>query len=330
MTSVTDATDSPVRKTITVNASPEQAFRVFTEGFDTWWPRSHSIGGHPMKHAIIETKPGGRCYQQSMDGRECDWGRVILWDPPRRFVLAWQLNEKWEFDSDITKASEVEVHFTPLPDGSTRVDLEHRRFDRHGAGGPVVREAVDSPQGWGDLLQMYAAVAATARDASASRSVLAALGPLELIFKLNTGLMRSSFDGVPAEDFWRRPAPAANPLLWVLGHLVSTRAIMLTFLGDAFDTGWGDLFARGATVGESSRYPSRDEIERVHRQIVTRLKDRFAALTAADLERPAVGKPIGGAKTIADQLAAFAFHESYHVGQLVYIRRSLGHASIAG
>ena len=66
-------------------------------------------------------------------------------------MLAWQLNPQWEYEPDITKASEVEVSFTAEPDGSTRVDLEHRHFDRHGAGAPQMRAGVDSPEGWGGL-----------------------------------------------------------------------------------------------------------------------------------------------------------------------------------
>jgi uncharacterized protein YndB with AHSA1/START domain len=160
MTSVADTAYTPVRKTINVNTSVERAFYVFTEGFDTWWPRSHSIGGAPLQKAIIEGKAGGRCYQQSTDGSECDWGRVLVWEPPQRFVLAWQLDEKWEYDAEPAKASEVEVRFTAEPDGSTRVDLEHRHFERHGAGGATIRTGVDSPGGWGSLLEMFAAVVA--------------------------------------------------------------------------------------------------------------------------------------------------------------------------
>jgi uncharacterized protein YndB with AHSA1/START domain len=84
-------TDVPVRKSIRVNASVEHAFRVFTEGFDSWWPRSHHIGKVPMKKAVIEAVAGGRCYSEQTDGTECDWGTVLVWDPPRRLVIAWQI-----------------------------------------------------------------------------------------------------------------------------------------------------------------------------------------------------------------------------------------------
>ncbi|SRR5260221_270614 len=156
MTTMADTTaDVPVRKSITVKASAEHAFQVFTEGYDTWWPRSHHIGKAPMKKAIIEGHVGGRCYMEQTDGTECDWGRILVWEPPRRFVMAWQITPAWQYEPDVAKSSEVEVRFTPEPGGSTRVDLEHRYFERLGAGGAAMRTAVDSSGGWGDLLQTF-------------------------------------------------------------------------------------------------------------------------------------------------------------------------------
>jgi uncharacterized protein YndB with AHSA1/START domain len=157
MTAMVDqSTDAPVRKSIAVKASVEHAFQVFTDGFDTWWPRSHHIGKSPMKKAILEAKAGGRCYSEQVDGNESDWGTILVWEPPHRFVMAWQITDQWQFEPDLTKASEVEVRFTPQPDGSTRVDLEHRHFHRHAAGANAVRTAVDSPNGWGGLLELFA------------------------------------------------------------------------------------------------------------------------------------------------------------------------------
>jgi uncharacterized protein YndB with AHSA1/START domain len=158
MTTAIDLTsDVPVRKSITVKASVEQAFQVFTDGFDTWWPRSHHIGKSPMTKAIIEGRTGGRCYSEQLDGTECDWGRILVWEPPLRFVIAWQISPGWGYEPDLSKASEVELRFTAEPDGSTRIDLEHRYFQRHGAGADAMRTAVDGPMGWGELLQAYAA-----------------------------------------------------------------------------------------------------------------------------------------------------------------------------
>src|SRR4030095_11163314 len=135
MTPTTDqAAGAPVRKTILVQASPERAFAVFTGDFDTWWPRTHHIGKSPMKKAIVEGKPGGRCYTEQVDGTDCEWGTVLVWEPPHRIVLAWQITHEWGYQPDLAQSSEVEIRFSPVEGGSTRVDLEHRHLDRHGAG----------------------------------------------------------------------------------------------------------------------------------------------------------------------------------------------------
>jgi len=163
MTTASHMADVPVRKSVTVKAPVARAFEVFTAGFDTWWPRTHHIGKSPLQTSVVETRLGGRCYGKCVDGTECDWGQVLTWDPPNRLVIAWQITHEWGYEPDLAKSSEVEVRFTPEGDGSTRVDLEHRHFDRHGAGGATMKISVDSPNGWGGLLQLYAAAAGQER-----------------------------------------------------------------------------------------------------------------------------------------------------------------------
>jgi len=152
---MTGVTEAAVRKTITVNTSVERAFAVFTEKYDSWWPRSHHIGKSPMKEAIIEPRVGGRCYTKQVDGTESDWGQILEWDPPHRLVLAWQITHEWGYEPDLAKSSEVEIRFNSVG-GATRVDLEHRHFERHGEHFERVRTSVGGDGGWGTLLQMFA------------------------------------------------------------------------------------------------------------------------------------------------------------------------------
>ena len=157
MTTLADQTTAlPVRKTITVQASQQHAFEVFTSGIDEWWPRSHHIGKSPLKRTVIQGSVGGRCYGEQEDGTDCPWGTVLTWEPPRRFVMAWQITADWQYEPDLAKSTEVEVRFTGQPDGSTRVDLEHRFFERMGPAGATMRAGVDATMGWGDLLVMFA------------------------------------------------------------------------------------------------------------------------------------------------------------------------------
>ena len=79
-------------------------------------------------------------------------GKVVVWDPPSRVVLAWQLGPEWKYNPDLI--TEVEVTFTPDGDG-TLVNLEHRDLERMGDGAPAMRMAIDAPGGWSGLLELY-------------------------------------------------------------------------------------------------------------------------------------------------------------------------------
>jgi uncharacterized protein YndB with AHSA1/START domain len=151
----TTTTTAPVIKTVTVKASVEKAFRVFTAGMDSWWPRTHHIGKSPMRKTIIEGRVGGRCYAEQADDTECDWGEVLAWEPPSRFVMAWKITPQWAYEPDPTKASEVEVRFSALAPGLTQVILEHKYFERMGEGGLAMRTMVDGQMGWGELLLTF-------------------------------------------------------------------------------------------------------------------------------------------------------------------------------
>lgn len=156
MTQQAAATDV-VRRTVTVTAGQEEAFRMFTERFGTWWPRDYSIGAAEMDDFIVEPKVGGRWYEVGVDGTECDTGRVTGYEPPSRIVLAWHLDGSWQYDPDPEHASEVDVRFFAEGADHTRVELEHRFFERHGDGAAAVRGAVDSPGGWDFCLAPYTA-----------------------------------------------------------------------------------------------------------------------------------------------------------------------------
>jgi uncharacterized protein YndB with AHSA1/START domain len=144
-----------VRQEIRVKASPERAFEVFTDGVATWWPlETHHIAEQPAETAVIEPRAGGRWFERAGDGTECDWGRVLVWEPPHRVVLAWHLDSDWSYDADPDHASEIEVRFVAEDETITVVELEHRALERH-AKGEAIREAVSGPGGWPSLLELF-------------------------------------------------------------------------------------------------------------------------------------------------------------------------------
>lgn len=165
---------------------------------------------------------------------------------------------------------------------------------------------------------------------TATTSTVAA--PIATIFAINDGFVLPALEGLTHEELWKAPTDRNNAMLWIAGHVVQTRAMILRLLGEPVDTGWGTLFDRGAPaarVVNADRYPSRDEIEKTMREITPRLHAKLASLDDTHLAGPA-RLQVPGTKTVADELAFFALHESYHVGQLAYVRKSLGHPGLAG
>jgi uncharacterized protein YndB with AHSA1/START domain len=151
---------APVRKIVIVQATPERAFEVFTAGIDRWWPRSHSLGSAPLTKSIIEPFEGGRWYTEHTDGTQAVVGHVRIWEPGERLVVSWEISASWKPDPRAAFASEVEVRFLPSSQGQTRVELEHRNFERMGeADGETMRKGVDG--GWPTLLEFFAKLVTT-------------------------------------------------------------------------------------------------------------------------------------------------------------------------
>ena len=144
---------APVRKSVHVGAPPDRAFKVFTAGIGRWWPKSHHIGTADLDLQVIEPKAGGRWYERGIDGSECDIGKVLVWQPPTRLVLAWQVSAAWKFDPGLV--TEVEVRFIADGPNSTRVELEHRDLERYGESADGFRATIDSPEGWTGILQLF-------------------------------------------------------------------------------------------------------------------------------------------------------------------------------
>jgi uncharacterized protein YndB with AHSA1/START domain len=149
-----------VTKSVTVKAGQQHAFKVFTAGFTTWWPSTHHIGKADMAEAVLEQREGGRWYERGVDGSECDWGTVLVYDPPNRVVVSWHLNGEWAYDPDPAKASEVEIRFVAEGPDVTRVELEHRHLERHGGDWEAVARGVSGDGGWAGILRGYAEIAA--------------------------------------------------------------------------------------------------------------------------------------------------------------------------
>ena len=147
---------APVRKTVHVKVPIAHAFEVFTSGLTRWWPHDHGVGKKPIRKVLMEPRLGGRWLEISEDGTETPVATITVWEPPRRLVMLWQINSKWQ--PDATMKSEVDVRFTADGQDATHVELVHHKFETMGAeAGASMRKDVDG--GWPGLMERFAAEA---------------------------------------------------------------------------------------------------------------------------------------------------------------------------
>lgn len=146
---------APIRHSILVQVPIAHAFKVFTEDFGSFKPREHNILAVPIAETVFEPYVGGHIYDRGVDGSECRWARVLAYEPPSRLLLSWDLNPRWQIESDPDRTSEWEVSFTAESDSRTRVEIVHRNLERHGEGWESVRDGVGSEQGWPLYLRRF-------------------------------------------------------------------------------------------------------------------------------------------------------------------------------
>jgi uncharacterized protein YndB with AHSA1/START domain len=98
-------------------------------------------------------------YDRGIDGSECQWGRVLAYEPPTRILFAWDISPRWQIETDPTRSSEVEIRFIAEAERRTRVELEHRHIERHGDGWQGLADGLRGDQGWPLYLERFAAAA---------------------------------------------------------------------------------------------------------------------------------------------------------------------------
>lgn len=143
---------SVVRAVTVVPVGAERAFAAFTTDLATWWPRGFHLGAVEPVHFGLEPWTGGCWYERASDGSRCDWGRIVTWDRPRRLMVRWEIDNRWQ--PDPACASEVTVLFHRLGPDRTAVKVAHRGFDRM-TGGAELHQTLVAGGTWDLLLARF-------------------------------------------------------------------------------------------------------------------------------------------------------------------------------
>jgi uncharacterized protein YndB with AHSA1/START domain len=136
-----------IRQTVRVDLPPDEAFRLFTDGINEWWPldEGYAYGGDRAHQIFLEPTVGGRFFERFVDGDELQVGTVVACTPPHMILLTWH-GPDWQ------AATEVEVRFLPDASGTT-VELEHRGFEKLGPDGQAIAQRWAG--GWPRVIQAF-------------------------------------------------------------------------------------------------------------------------------------------------------------------------------
>jgi uncharacterized protein YndB with AHSA1/START domain len=149
---VTVTATETIRKEIFVDASPETAFRVFTEQIAAWWPLDrYGLFIEDAESVTFEDHDGWRLVERAKDGREAVWGEVLEYEFSSRLRMTWHPGRTTE-----DMPTEIEVTFVADGDG-TLVVLEHSGWEKIADEKIAATRRANYDAGWSEVLETYQA-----------------------------------------------------------------------------------------------------------------------------------------------------------------------------
>lgn len=157
-----------------------------------------------------------------------------------------------------------------------------------------------------------------------------AIATLIPLFKANNYLFEQALKDIPTEDLHRRPHDNSNPMIWIAGHATWSRGSLTRMVGGHVENPWSKLFERGVTVDETVSYPDISEIITLWKNVTNTLIPRLKELTTEELDADCKFPLPTSDKSQRGAVFFLNFHETYHIGQLAYVRKWLGHSQLVG
>ncbi len=141
-------------------------------------------------------------------------------------------------------------------------------------------------------------------------------------FNMTYFVIRRNLEGIESEDVVIRVGDDGANINWILGHILATRNVFIALLGG--EPFWSDeqraRFASKSDVEvDAAQAMPLAQMEQALEQSQEQLQALLGACKNEDLTAaPENGPPLG------IKLGGFAFHESYHAGQIGIMRRVIG------
>ena len=149
-------------------------------------------------------------------------------------------------------------------------------------------------------------------------------------FNQNSVFLKKSVEDLSDEEWRKRPNDSSNHMLWIVCHMAWARTMLLKRLGNDWSTTWMPLFARGAKCADTPECPSPADAMKAWEESCAQLAAAMESATQEKLNTAVTQGPPTADGKISGVVDFMAYHETYHLGQVGFLRTWLGHPGAMG
>ncbi len=148
--------------------------------------------------------------------------------------------------------------------------------------------------------------------------------PLAALYNLNTDLLLNCLEGLSDQEAQRRLEAGGNSITFLAEHLTDSRHFLAARLGHTLLNPIAQYLADVRSMDDITEWPSLEEIRPAWLGVSAHLQSVLGRLTAAELAEPIAQRFLAEDTTRLGMVTFLAQHDSYHLGQIGFIRRQLG------
>lgn len=141
------------------------------------------------------------------------------------------------------------------------------------------------------------------------------------LYKFDNSLFLDRIGSLENQLVIKRITENSNPIIWISGHLTNTRYHVLELLGTKIEFPWPKIFEHG--FDPATEYPDISKIKDSWIEISDKLIEKVEQVADSHLLKELHYKLPHNDNTVRGAIIFFAYHESWHLGQISYIRKCL-------
>ena len=148
--------------------------------------------------------------------------------------------------------------------------------------------------------------------------------PLAKILDLNTRLFINCLDGIDDATAQKRIKMDTNSMTFIVCHLIDARYYLAGIINLKTENPFKELFEQAQSIDDFKDFPRLKELKSAWLDVSKKLSEFFPELATDELQKESsVDFPIDD-NTVLGAIAFLIQHESYHIGQLGFLRKYLG------